>query len=84
MSLCKEHAKDHQDLPVFRGHPLVNPVADLKKRKCPKHEDEVLKYYCNASRRFLCTVCAVESRQQSRITEASADLHRKLTVSPNR
>ncbi|KAE8291320.1 RING finger protein nhl-1 [Larimichthys crocea] len=25
VALCKEHVKDHLELPVFTGHPLVNP-----------------------------------------------------------
>lgn len=81
VSLCKEHIKAHLELPVFTGHPLVSPLGDLQERKCPQHEDEVLRYYCNASRRYICNTCALESRQQSQATEASTVLRRQLTVS---
>ncbi|XP_070701238.1 E3 ubiquitin/ISG15 ligase TRIM25-like isoform X2 [Pempheris klunzingeri] len=79
VSLCKEHVKDHLELPVFTGHPLVNPLGDLLERKCPQHEDEVLRYYCNTSRRYICNMCALESKQHSLATEASTVLRRQLT-----
>ncbi|TDH06167.1 hypothetical protein EPR50_G00130000 [Perca flavescens] len=79
VSLCKEHIKDHLELPVYTGHPLVRPLSDLLERKCPEHEDEVLRYYCNASRRYICNVCAVESKQHNLATEASSVLRRQLT-----
>lgn len=81
VALCKEHVKDHLELPVFTGHPLVNPLGDLLKRKCPEHEDEVLRYYCNSSRRYICNVCALETKQHTLATEASTVLRRQLTVS---
>lgn len=79
VSLCKEHIKDHLELPVFTGHPLVQPLSDLLERKCPQHEDEVLRYYCNTSRRYICNVCALESKQSNQATEASTVLRRQLT-----
>uniref|UniRef100_UPI003AAB378E E3 ubiquitin/ISG15 ligase TRIM25-like isoform X1 n=1 Tax=Centroberyx gerrardi TaxID=166262 RepID=UPI003AAB378E len=79
VSLCKEHVKGHLELPVFTGHPLVKPLADLQKRKCPQHEDEVLKYYCNTSRRYICNLCALESKQLNLAAESSSILGRKLT-----
>lgn len=79
VSLCKEHVKDHLELPVFTGHPLVKPLCDLLDRKCPQHEDEVLRYYCNASRRYICNVCALENKKHNLATEASNVLRRQLT-----
>ncbi|KAM7401246.1 hypothetical protein PAMA_005434 [Pampus argenteus] len=79
LSLCEEHVKDHLKLPVFTGHPLVKPLGDLQERKCPQHEDEVLRYYCNTSRRYICNMCALESKQLSLTTETSTKLRRQLT-----
>uniref|UniRef100_A0A3Q3X6B0 RING-type domain-containing protein n=1 Tax=Mola mola TaxID=94237 RepID=A0A3Q3X6B0_MOLML len=81
VSLCEQHVMDHLTLPVFTGHPLVKPLHDLQERKCPKHDDEVLRFYCKASRRYVCNVCALESKQQSLTTEACSVLRRQLTVS---
>uniref|UniRef100_A0A3P9KFN2 RING-type domain-containing protein n=1 Tax=Oryzias latipes TaxID=8090 RepID=A0A3P9KFN2_ORYLA len=41
VSMCKEHVRNHLELPAFTGHPLVGPLSDLAERKCPQHEDEV-------------------------------------------
>ncbi|XP_028283542.1 E3 ubiquitin-protein ligase TRIM58-like isoform X2 [Parambassis ranga] len=78
VSLCKEHVKDHLELPVFTGHPLVEPLGDLLERKCPEHKDAVLRYYCNSSRRYICNICALERKQLNLSTEASSVLHRRL------
>ncbi|KAM7378856.1 hypothetical protein PAMP_004451 [Pampus punctatissimus] len=79
LSLCEEHVKDHLKLPVFTGHPLVKTLGDLQERKCPQHEDEVLRYYCNTSRRYICNMCALESKQLNLTTETSTKLRRQLT-----
>lgn len=81
LSLCEEHMKDHLQLPVFTGHPLVRPLGDLQERKCPQHEDEVLRYYCNTSRRYVCNLCALESKQLNLASETATVLRRQLTVS---
>lgn len=81
LSLCKEHLKDHLELRVFTGHPLVQPLSDLLERKCPQHKDEVLRYYCSSSRRYICNICSLESKQLSVASEASIVLRRQLTVS---
>lgn len=81
VSLCKEHVKDHLELPVFTGHPLVEPLGDLLERKCPQHKDKVLRYYCNTSRRYICNLCALETKQKNQASEASSVLRRQLTVS---
>ncbi|CAG5897130.1 unnamed protein product [Menidia menidia] len=79
VSLCKVHVKDHLKMPAFTGHPLVSPLSDLRERKCQQHRDEVLKFYCNASRRYICNMCALESKRQSGAADASSLLQRQLT-----
>ncbi|CAJ1071576.1 nuclear factor 7%2C ovary-like isoform X2 [Xyrichtys novacula] len=79
VSMCEEHVKDHQELQVFTGHPLVKPLSDLLERKCPQHEDQVLKYYCKTSRRYICNLCALENKQLNQATETSTVLRRQLT-----
>ncbi|XP_034557925.1 nuclear factor 7, ovary-like isoform X2 [Notolabrus celidotus] len=78
VSMCEEHVKSHQELQVFTGHALVNPLSDLLERKCPQHEDQVLRYYCSTSRRYICNICALESKQLNQATEASNVLRRQL------
>ncbi|XP_021175099.2 E3 ubiquitin-protein ligase TRIM11 [Fundulus heteroclitus] len=79
VSLCREHTKDHLELRAFTGHPLVEPLSDLLERKCPQHQDQVLRYYCSSSRRYICNVCALQGKQLSAASDASAVLRRQLT-----
>lgn len=81
VSLCQEHLQAHLTLPAFLDHALVEPLADLQQRKCSQHEDQVLSYYCRVSRRYICTVCDMESKQRSHITEAFLNMRRHLIVS---
>ncbi|KAM6948234.1 E3 ubiquitin-protein ligase Midline-1 [Aplochiton taeniatus] len=80
VSLCQEHIKIHYECPAYTGHPLVKPLHDLVNRKCPQHDDEVLRYYCTVSRSYVCNLCAVEKKQVNQAAEASNVLSRKLTA----
>uniref|UniRef100_A0A1A7X4N7 E3 ubiquitin/ISG15 ligase TRIM25-like n=2 Tax=Iconisemion striatum TaxID=60296 RepID=A0A1A7X4N7_9TELE len=79
VSLCQEHIRDHLELPVFTGHPLVTPLNDLQERRCPQHKDAVLRYYCSSSRRYICNICALEGKQMNAASDTSNVLRRQLT-----
>ncbi|XP_045078328.1 E3 ubiquitin/ISG15 ligase TRIM25-like [Coregonus clupeaformis] len=59
VSMCQEHVKPHLELPAFREHPLTEPLGDLRKRKCPEH-DEMYRYYCMDDRVCVCNACTIE------------------------
>ncbi|KAI4881577.1 hypothetical protein NFI96_033256 [Prochilodus magdalenae] len=59
VSMCPEHVQPHLELPAFREHPLVEPLRDMRKRKCTEH-DEMFRYYCVDERTFLCNACTIE------------------------
>ncbi|KAF4071468.1 hypothetical protein AMELA_G00273610 [Ameiurus melas] len=59
VSMCPEHVQHHLELPAFREHPLVEPLSDMRKRKCIEH-DEMFRYYCMDERKFLCNACTIE------------------------
>uniref|UniRef100_A0A8B9JTP0 Tripartite motif containing 110 n=1 Tax=Astyanax mexicanus TaxID=7994 RepID=A0A8B9JTP0_ASTMX len=59
VSMCPEHLQPHLELPAFREHPLVEPLHDMKKRKCVEH-DEMFRYYCLDEGSFLCNACTIE------------------------
>ncbi|XP_060744417.1 E3 ubiquitin/ISG15 ligase TRIM25 [Tachysurus vachellii] len=59
VSMCPEHVKHHLELPAFREHPLVEPLSDMRKRKCIEH-DKMFRYYCMDDRKFLCNACKIE------------------------
>lgn len=59
VSMCPKHVQPHLELPAFREHPLVEPLNDMRKRKCLEH-DEMFRYYCMDERLFLCNACTIE------------------------
>lgn len=79
VSLCQTHVKSHQDLPVYTGHPLVQPLSDLHERKCPQHEDEVLRYYCRITRKYICNLCSLRTKQKDLATQTCSVMKRQLT-----
>lgn len=79
VSMCAVHAEDHHNLPVYSGHIMVSPLTDMFMRKCPQHQDKVLRYYCSASGRYICNICAFEKKLFNQETEASTVLRRQLT-----
>uniref|UniRef100_A0A4W5RV25 Uncharacterized protein n=1 Tax=Hucho hucho TaxID=62062 RepID=A0A4W5RV25_9TELE len=79
VSLCQEHVQDHLQLPAYMGHPLVKPLGDLSKRRCPEHDDEVLRYYCSMSKTYICNICAMDKKQTNLTVDTTNVLGRKLT-----
>ncbi|XP_026070567.1 E3 ubiquitin/ISG15 ligase TRIM25-like isoform X1 [Carassius auratus] len=59
VSMCSQHVQPHLELPAFREHPLVEPLGDMRTRKCSEH-DEMFRYYCLDERLFLCNACTIE------------------------
>ncbi|XP_056590136.1 E3 ubiquitin/ISG15 ligase TRIM25 [Triplophysa dalaica] len=59
VSMCPKHVQPHLELPAFREHPLVEPLNDMRKRKCMEH-DEMFRYYCVDERLLLCNACTIE------------------------
>ncbi|KAM6949162.1 E3 ubiquitin/ISG15 ligase TRIM25 [Aplochiton taeniatus] len=59
VSMCKEHVRPHLELPAFREHPLTEPLADLRRRKCQEH-DEMFRYYCLEDKVCVCNACTIE------------------------
>ncbi|XP_024246983.1 E3 ubiquitin/ISG15 ligase TRIM25 isoform X2 [Oncorhynchus tshawytscha] len=80
VSLCQEHVQDHLQLPAYMGHPLVKPLGDLSRRRCPEHDDEVLRYYCSMSKTYICNICAMDKKQMNLTVDTTNVLGRKLTA----
>ncbi|KPP77174.1 hypothetical protein Z043_103415 [Scleropages formosus] len=59
VSLCNEHLQPHFEGPAFRNHLLVEPLADLSARRCPKHQ-EMLRFYCMDECAYICADCVLE------------------------
>ncbi|XP_029958554.1 E3 ubiquitin/ISG15 ligase TRIM25-like [Salarias fasciatus] len=69
VSMCQEHVMPHLELPAFRQHPLIEPLNDFWKRRCPTH-DEIFRYYRMDDRKCLCKACITEGRQVGHTVKA--------------
>nr|XP_014347474.1 PREDICTED: E3 ubiquitin/ISG15 ligase TRIM25-like [Latimeria chalumnae] len=58
VSFCKLHLQPHLVASAFQGHNLVEPIADLAKRKCANH-NQLYDQYCASDRQFACMTCSV-------------------------
>lgn len=53
-SYCDEHLKSHSAR--FTKHKLIEPVANMEDRMCPKHE-RLLELYCKKDQTCVCVLC---------------------------
>ncbi|CAL1591089.1 unnamed protein product [Knipowitschia caucasica] len=53
-SYCEEHLKSH--VSRFTKHKLIEPVANMEDRMCPKHE-RLLELYCKKDQTCVCVLC---------------------------
>ncbi|KAM7377092.1 hypothetical protein PAMA_013734 [Pampus argenteus] len=53
-SYCEEHLKSHTSR--FTKHKLIEPVANMEDRMCPKHE-RLLELFCKKDQTCVCVLC---------------------------
>lgn len=53
-SFCEEHLKSHAAR--FTKHKLIEPVANMEDRMCPKHE-RLLELFCKKDQTCVCVLC---------------------------
>lgn len=53
-SYCEEHLKSHSTR--FTKHKLIEPVANMADRMCPKHE-RLLELFCKKDQMCVCVLC---------------------------
>ena len=73
MFMCKKCFESHNIWPSNKNHHVIsveeigNPESQAKMRRklyCAKHEDEVLKYYCETCKELACIDCVVLNHQK--------------------
>ena len=71
--MCKKCSESHDDWPTHKNHSVLsvqelgNPESQGKMRRklyCLKHNDEVLKYYCQTCEELCCIDCMVLNHQK--------------------
>ena len=87
MFMCKKCSASHDSWPANKNHNVItveqlsNPKSQVKMRSklyCAKHEDEVLKYYCETCKELCCIDCVVLNHQkQNHSCVAVSDVAKK-------
>ncbi|XP_035698801.1 tripartite motif-containing protein 2-like [Branchiostoma floridae] len=67
--LCESCTNTHRRFPTLKGHQIVTqenleasegvPGTFQRKAFCPKHEDQVLTFYCEPCQTLVCVACTV-------------------------
>eukprot|EP00058_Branchiostoma_floridae_P005880 XP_002591368.1 hypothetical protein BRAFLDRAFT_93989 [Branchiostoma floridae] len=67
--LCESCTNTHRKFPGMKGHQIVTqenleasegvPSSFQRKAFCPKHEDQVLTFYCEPCQTLVCVACTV-------------------------
>ncbi|XP_019620499.1 PREDICTED: tripartite motif-containing protein 2-like [Branchiostoma belcheri] len=67
--LCESCTNTHRRFPAMKGHQIVSqenleasedvPSGFQRKVFCPKHEDQVLTFYCEPCQTLVCVACTV-------------------------
>ncbi|XP_035698798.1 tripartite motif-containing protein 2-like [Branchiostoma floridae] len=67
--LCESCTNTHRRFPAMKGHQIVTqenleasegvPGSFQRKAFCPKHEDQVLTFYCEPCQTLVCVACTV-------------------------
>lgn len=61
-SYCVVHLEPHQRVPSLMRHKLMDPVENLEKRVCEKHE-RLLELFCRDDRVCVCLLCSEGEHQ---------------------
>ncbi|XP_028833811.1 nuclear factor 7, ovary [Denticeps clupeoides] len=79
VSLCPRHLQPHLELPAYQTHQLVEPLARLALRRCPKHQ-ELFRYYCSDDNTYICADCILEGLHSQHKVRALARVHEDFLV----
>lgn len=55
-SYCQPHLEQHQRVPTFKKHLLVDPVSNLENQICKKH-NKMFELFCHADQMCVCFMC---------------------------
>uniref|UniRef100_A0A8C4TGC9 Uncharacterized protein n=1 Tax=Erpetoichthys calabaricus TaxID=27687 RepID=A0A8C4TGC9_ERPCA len=57
ISYCPTHLQPHFEIAAWNDHKLTNPVENLKKKICAKHQKS-LEMFCEADGTCICVMCS--------------------------
>ncbi|XP_019217531.1 E3 ubiquitin-protein ligase TRIM41-like [Oreochromis niloticus] len=62
-SYCETHLQPHQTVSGLKRHQLIDPVKNLERRICSKH-DKLLEMFCKSDQMCVCVVCSVSDHKR--------------------
>ncbi|XP_078575330.1 uncharacterized protein LOC144861366 [Branchiostoma floridae x Branchiostoma japonicum] len=81
--LCESCTNTHRRFPAMKGHQIVTqenleasegvPSSFQRKAFCPKHEDQVLTFYCEPCQTLVCVACTI-------VDHRSGDKHNPVEI----
>ncbi|XP_060935173.1 uncharacterized protein LOC133011461 [Limanda limanda] len=80
MSYCETHLEPHQRIATLKKHTLINPVEDLERRLCDKH-DKLMEMFCISDQSFICDICNSSNHKTHKtvtIEQAAQELKTQL------
>ncbi|CAJ1062085.1 E3 ubiquitin-protein ligase TRIM8-like [Xyrichtys novacula] len=63
-SFCETHLQPHREVPALKRHKLTNPVHDLEKKICKKH-NKILELFCRNDQTQICVLCTDHSTHET-------------------
>lgn len=80
-SYCEEHLKSHSAR--FTKHKLMEPVANMEDRMCPKHE-RLLELFCKKEQMCVCVLCTeTDHRAHYTVPVEREWSEKKVRLKPN-
>ncbi|XP_028261629.1 E3 ubiquitin-protein ligase TRIM39-like [Parambassis ranga] len=83
-SYCEAHLEPHLRVPLLMRHKLVDPVENLEKRVCEKHE-RILEFFCRDERVCICLLCRDTTHKDHQMVPLEEEVaQQKDTIEPKK
>lgn len=71
-SYCEVHLEPHHRVPSLMRHRLTDPVDDLERRVCERHQ-RLLELFCRDDRLCICPLCSESEHRDHRIVSVEQE-----------
>nr|XP_032836405.1 E3 ubiquitin/ISG15 ligase TRIM25-like [Petromyzon marinus] len=73
-SFCTEHLAPHLERAKLKDHVLVAPIANLERRRCKRHKQELM-FYCKQDVSLVCMACTITGEHRGHDVDTLEDEH---------
>ncbi|XP_062863926.1 E3 ubiquitin-protein ligase TRIM68-like [Trichomycterus rosablanca] len=78
VTFCESHLELHINVPKYKKHKLINPVKNLEKYRCQKHE-KPLERFCRDDQICVCQWCIEADHKNHNIIPIEEEINHKKT-----